>query len=114
MPKGGACRIELLEIAPHFPPKLGLPTGDSEGEDSFRDSPRICLDYGFLSNTMEYMRSKKRAENQNMDTHLVVRLPAALKAALEKASTDDRRKLSDFVRLALEDHLNCLKKGRRK
>lgn len=33
------------------------------------------------------------------------RLPVKLKAALEKLAEKDRRPLSDYIRLALEDHV---------
>lgn len=44
---------------------------------------------------------------------LGVRLPDALLRELEAAAEEDRRKLSDFVRLALEDAL-AARKGARK
>ena len=40
-----------------------------------------------------------------MDDRIIVRLPAAMKGALQKAAVADRRKLADYVRIVLEDHL---------
>ena len=47
-----------------------------------------------------------------MNDHLVVRIPDELRASLEKAAAEDRRKLSDYVRIVLEDHLAGKKKRR--
>ena len=44
---------------------------------------------------------------------MMVRLPDGLMRALEKAAAEDRRRLSDFVRIALEDYLAARKKKRR-
>lgn len=70
------------------------------------------LDLGFLRITMGYMKTKKRKEPPRMDTHLVLRIPTRLKAAVEEAAAKDRRKLSDYVRIVLEDHLAGKKKRR--
>ena len=40
-----------------------------------------------------------------MDDRIIVRLPTAMKGALEEAAEADRRKLADYVRIVLEDHL---------
>ena len=48
-----------------------------------------------------------------MDQHLVVRVPAALLDGLRQAAEKDRRGLSDYVRIMVEDHLADLKKKRR-
>ena len=56
--------------------------------------------------------SEKRQEQ--MASHIVVRVSDTLRAALEKAAAKDRRKLSDYIRLALEDHLARQTKGRRR
>ena len=61
---------------------------------------------------MEYVSPKNRSASQLMDTHLVLRLSTALKSALEKVAARDRRKLSDYVRIVLEDHLAGKKKRR--
>ena len=45
-----------------------------------------------------------------MEGQLVLRLPAKLKRTLEKAAAADRRRLSDFVRLLLEDAMTARKK----
>lgn len=47
-----------------------------------------------------------------MDERIIVRLPSAMKGALVKASDADRRKLADYVRIVLEDHLGA--RGKRK
>ena len=48
-----------------------------------------------------------------MDDHLVVRVPATLLDGLREAAEKDRRGLSDYVRIMVEDHLENLKKKRR-
>lgn len=47
-----------------------------------------------------------------METHIRVRVPADLRASLERAAETDRRKLSDWIRITLEDALGA-RKGRR-
>ena len=49
-------------------------------------------------------------ELDRMEGQLVLRLPAKLKKTLEKAAAADRRRLSDFVRLLLEDAMTARKK----
>lgn len=49
-----------------------------------------------------------------MKSHIVVRVPDHLRAALEEAAEEDRRKLSDYIRLALEDYLAGRPKERRR
>ena len=54
-----------------------------------------------------------RRKKPNPLVHRVmVRLPDDLMRALEKAAAEDRRRLSDFVRIVLEDHLAA--RGKRK
>ena len=48
-----------------------------------------------------------------MDSQMVLRLPSDMRTALEKAAAEDRRKLSDYVRIVLEDHLAGKKKRRK-
>lgn len=55
-------------------------------------------------NTSEYI-----AEMAQMKA-LVVRLPLELRQALEKAATKERRSVSDYVRILLEDALKVKKK----
>ncbi len=69
------------------------------------------LTIGILRDTMDSMKSKRR-ESKPMPGHLVVRIPDALRAALEKAAAQDRRKLSDWVRITLEDALGARKRRR--
>ncbi len=42
------------------------------------------------------------------------RMSEDLKAALQKLSEADRRSLSSYIHLALEDHIAAKKKGKRK
>ena len=58
-------------------------------------------------------KAKRKKGEDRMHDHIVVRVPDHLRAALEKAAVKDRRKLSDYIRLALEDHLAARAKGRR-
>lgn len=49
---------------------------------------------------------------RELDSHLIVRVSTALKEAIEKLAAMDRRGLSDYIRLALEAHVEA--KRRRK
>ncbi len=62
---------------------------------------------------MQSMGKRRKKEKVNMDQHLVVRVPAALLDGLRQAAEKDRRGLSDYVRIMVEDHLADLKKKRR-
>jgi hypothetical protein len=59
------------------------------------------------------MRQKKR-RSKAMQDHLVVRIPDGFREALEKAAAEDRRGLSDWIRITLEDALAARAKRRRK
>ena len=59
-------------------------------------------------------KPKPKRKEQRMRDHIVVRVPDTLRAALQKAAEADRRKLSDYIRLALEDHLAGRVKGMRR
>ena len=48
--------------------------------------------------------------NRVYETHIMVRLTGELKDALQRLADKDRRKLSDYVRVALEDHAEREKK----
>lgn len=43
---------------------------------------------------------------------MMVRLPDGLMRALEKAAAADRRRVSEYVRIVLEDHISA--RGKRK
>ena len=61
---------------------------------------------------MRRTKATKKARAKPMKDHLVVRIPDTLRVALEKAAAADRRKLSDYVRILLEDHLAGKRKRR--
>jgi predicted DNA-binding protein len=44
-------------------------------------------------------------KEKSLDVILTVRMPAKLKASLEKLAEKDRRDLSDYLRIVLEDHI---------
>jgi hypothetical protein len=47
-----------------------------------------------------------------MESQIVVRMPIDLREALEEAAAKDRRGLSDYLRVVLEDHLAGKRKRR--
>ena len=69
------------------------------------------LDIASHSGTFGRM-SRRRSGRGKLDTHLMVRLSTELREGLEAAAEEDRRGLSDYVRIVLEDHLAARKKRR--
>ena len=45
---------------------------------------------------------QKKSMKEELDDQIVVRMPRQLRRAVERLATQDRRKLSDYVRLQLE------------
>ena len=66
---------------------------------------------GILRGTVDSMK-RKTERSKPMQDHLVVRIPDGLRAALEKAAEADRRKLSDWIRITLEDALGARRRRR--
>ncbi len=62
--------------------------------------------------TLHFMKRKKSPQSR-MEGQLVLRLPVELRSALDEAAARDRRKVSDYVRIVLEDHLTRMKKRRK-
>lgn len=54
---------------------------------------------------------KKKGRSLRYDASLILRLGAELRREVEALARRDRRLLSDYVRLALEEHVARLKKG---
>lgn len=55
---------------------------------------------------------KEKSTRSRMDTQIMIRLRSELREGLEAAAAADRRGLSDYVRIVLEDHLAGKKKRR--
>lgn len=53
------------------------------------------------------MKRTKKKGAETMESMMTIRIPADLRAELEKRAEAERRKLSDLVRLLLEDALKA-------
>jgi hypothetical protein len=74
---------------------------------------KISLDKYVQRSTLYFRQSMAPTGRERaLDTRLEIRISSAVKAELEKEAAKDRRPLSDYIRLALEDHI-AAKRGRK-